>query len=124
MPLGPPWGPTGVLGPTGATGPTGPIGLTNDFASLVREERVRQETKFPDQHLPDNTCLPGDDNVESVSKSLVGVLARRGTLGWREVLMEEVAEAFNAEGNALIAELVQVAAVCERWAVDIHRRTH
>jgi hypothetical protein len=96
----------------------------------VRRERLRQEEKFPDQHLPNGTGPAVWWSVGSPSQraSVLAERARQRTdahagtrlLTWRDVLLEEVAEAFaEEEPHKLAAELIQVAAVAARWAQDV-----
>ena len=85
------------------------------------DERIRQEEKFPDQHLPDGTS----DSafmllIRDAFRDYTDAAAREGTLTWRHVLGEEVAEAFaEVEPAKLRAELVQVMATAGRWIEDI-----
>lgn len=106
----------------------------SDLFAEVIAERVRQETKFPNQHLP--SVLPFDADphdpsrsaastaalAEQIAKRTVASRVANGTLTWRDVLAEEVAEAVAAvyfDQAALRAELIQVAAVALRWAADL-----
>lgn len=95
-----------------------------EFAELVDEERQHQLAQWGDQHRPNGT---GEDfhvlAAEGIKQSVQRAEASGGA-NWRQVLMEETAEVF-AENNptALLAELVQVAAVAAAWAYDL-KRTH
>lgn len=87
----------------------------------VWEERQRQETKFPDQHIPNGTGAfkPEADRY----RALCDRNAAEGRLTWKDILMEETFEAFAEEDDAALrAELVQVAAVAARWIEDIDSR--
>lgn len=94
--------------------------LANIVAELVAE-RGRQDAKFGPQDHANGTARPGD--------VAAAVLARRrckangpGQDTWRDILEEEVREAF-AEANPhnLRDELVQIAAVAVAWVAAIDR---
>jgi hypothetical protein len=90
-----------------------------NLLAAVRDERIEQERKFPDQHLPNGTgeefrALADQARVET------DLAAEQGTVTWRHVLTEEFWEALAEEGSTrLRAELIQVAAVALRWAQDL-----
>lgn len=110
----------------------------------IRDERQRQEAKFPDQHLPDivvpDAILEMAVGVERADKAahwhgiptearakdVCEVQFRAGLGSWLDVLVEEVAEvvrpAIDGDLVKLRAELVQVAAVAVRQIEDIDRR--
>lgn len=89
----------------------------------IGDERTRQNNKWGiDQAHPDDTCQLGDDHYELISKRVCELKAVEGTITWRNILNEEVAEAYNASGDELELELVQVAAVCVSWIEDLRRR--
>lgn len=96
---------------------------TSRVLAEVAAERVRQEAKFPEQHLPDGTNELHGETAE-YWKIRTDNAAADGTLTWKHVLSEEFHEAL-AETNParLRAELIQVAAVAARWVEDIDRRT-
>lgn len=96
----------------------------------VRRERNRQDKKWGPQNYEDfssrqfdaRTVVPGATWI----KNLVALCAEAGDLTWAAVLLEEVAEAFEAKDDRdLRAELVQVAAVAVAWieAIDGRRST-
>lgn len=88
----------------------------------IGDERDRQNRKFPDQVLPDGTRHLMKATADAVRKQ-TEVFAKDGILTWRDVLAEEVAEAFAEEDpERLRKELVQVAAVAARWVEDIDNR--
>lgn len=103
---------------------------TSSVLVEVREERARQEAKFPEQHLPDGTgpdfawAFTGPASwVAECAKQETDRLADEQVLTWKDVALEEVAEAFAESDPArLRAELIQVAAVAARWVEDIDRR--
>jgi len=86
----------------------------------IRQERIAQEEKFPDQHLCDGTGKGLWRNKANTQKILNDAYGKAGSLTWQHVLEEEVLEAFAEKDPKLLrAELVQVAAVCVRWIQDI-----
>lgn len=90
-------------------------------ASDVLNERDRQEAKFGPLHYPDGTGRPGDD--ETVKRLKAACKANTPAEdNWRDILAEEVAEAFaETDRSKLRTELVQVAAVAQAWVEDIDR---
>lgn len=96
---------------------------TKNVLLEVLEERARQDERFPDQHLPNGTADLGDASREIEAKGRCRANASLGILTWRDILAEEVAEAFaEAEPFRLREELIQVAAVAVRWVEDLDRR--
>lgn len=89
----------------------------------IDAERNRQDEKWGPQTHPSGTGSSFWAAQEETAKAVCEVRAERGTITWKDILYEEVAEAF-AEGDEarLRAELVQVAAVAAAWAEDIDRR--
>lgn len=88
----------------------------------IGDERDRQNVKFPDQQIPDGTYehMRGHANM---ARMVCELNAAEGCVTWRDVLSEEVAEAYAEEDlTALRKELIQVAAVAARWVEDIDRR--
>lgn len=94
-------------------------------ASVLRDiadERYRQNEKFPGQHLPDGT-RESMKSVADAARVMCDMFAAQGELTWRDVLAEEISEAFAAEDpEQLRKELIQVAAVATRWAEEIDNR--
>lgn len=89
----------------------------------VLAERNRQDAKWGEQNHPDGTGIGGDDVRRDVMTSLCQAAAASGSVTWRHILDEEVAEAFAEPDPAkLRAELVQVAAVAVAWIEAIERR--
>lgn len=89
----------------------------------VKAERARQDAKWGRQDHENGTALKGDHDL------CIGLRARcderfaAGVGTWRDILEEEVAEAFAEESpTALRVELIQVAAVCVAWAEAIDRK--
>ena len=88
----------------------------------IGAERKAQDEKFPDQNIPDGTNhrLTG---AADMARVICDECSAVGTLTWRDVLAEEVAEAFATEDLLeLRKELIQVAAVAARWAESIDNR--
>ncbi|MFF7851887.1 hypothetical protein ACFZDF_30510 [Streptomyces sp. NPDC007910] len=93
------------------------------FAEAIDAERQAQLAKFGDQKHPDGTGREPGKAIAAGARLVCQVKAADGTLTWRDVLREEVAEAFEETDPAkLRAELVQVAAVCAAWIWDIDQR--
>lgn len=87
----------------------------------VRQERRRQDEKFPGQRLPDGTSSDWPEMLDLLHEAREE--NDHGHATWASVAFEEVAEAFTTDDlTALRAELVQVAAVAVRWIEDIDRR--
>jgi len=90
----------------------------------VADERVRQHHKWQEQDHPNGTD-DRDQNVHNANtaKWLTDAHAKAGTLTWRDILDEEVQEAFaEHDPPRLRAELIQVAAVASAWVEAIDRR--
>lgn len=93
-------------------------------------ERQRQDAKWGQQSHPDAPANVGHPNAffglptEAAAKLLCDDAAKRGTLSFGHILLEEVCEAYTAINNPadLRAELVQVAAVAAAWVECIDRR--
>ena len=100
------------------------LARTDVFADVI-DEMLAALGKFgPQAHLPDGTG--GDDRaaLADTVRAITEDRASEGTVTWRHVLAEEVAEAFAEEDpDALRAELVQVAAVAARWIAAIDARS-
>lgn len=105
--------------------------VVEDILLDVLRELGKAEAKFPGQHLESGTgpgllWLAGLASNNS-AKTLATVLRDRtndrsedGLLTWRDMLLEELAEAFAESDPAkLRAELLQVAAMAVRWIGDL-----
>lgn len=89
----------------------------------VVDERAQQDEKWGVQAHPDGTGGELADRQCAEAKSWTEVQARRGKVTWRDILDEEVKEAFSeSDRRRLREELVQVAAVAVAWIEDIDRR--
>lgn len=94
-------------------------------------ERVRNRARWGVQDHPSVHGTPHsmpntfiyDIPGEKRAKALCDGKARRGTITWTDILLEEFAEAVDAPNDVLRrAELVQVAAVALAWIECIDRR--
>jgi len=108
-----------------------PIGLANALADIVKE-RLRQDAKWGEQNHPDGTGPerswglddPGSAReIAEVFREETDHKVREGKLTWRDIALEEIAEAFAEDDPELLrAELNQVSAVFAAWAEAITRR--
>ena len=107
-----------------------PKAVTVVVLSEVLGERTRQLAKWGEQNHPDGTgssvvwSFTGPAAyVADCAKTTTDAAAQLGTLTWRDILLEEVAEAFAEEDKQkLRTELIQVAAVSAAWVEAIDRR--
>lgn len=84
------------------------------------KETERQVKKWGIQSWPDGTKVEGDDIRAKRAKDICDALAEKGLVTWRDILFEEVMEAFDeSDPDALLEEVIQCAAVCMSWASDI-----
>ncbi|MGA8116881.1 MAG: hypothetical protein WCA46_24870 [Actinocatenispora sp.] len=109
--------------------PTPPAAATDDeiwpVLTDLHAERVRQDERWGEQNHPDGTGGPGALDDLAVARETVEGNAARGAMTWRDILQEEVAEAFaESDPVRLREELVQVAAVAAGWVQAIDRRGH
>jgi len=91
----------------------------------IEAERNRQDAIHPTSaHLPDGTSDTEDRQfARDTARIFTDQAAKVGELTWVHVLREEFLEALAEVDPAKIrAELIQVAAVCARWAEDIDSR--
>lgn len=95
-------------------------GLVDDLWA----ERERQLTKWGAQHHPDGTFNTPEFRWQAdFDRAQSDEANEHGTITWRQILQEEVSEAFaEADPAKLRAELVQVAAVAAAWIEDIDSR--
>lgn len=89
----------------------------------IEQERAAQNAKWGEQNHPDGTGFPHDGATANRAKRQTDAHARAGTCTWRDVLNEEVREAF-AESDVcnLRMELIQVSAVACAWVEALDRR--
>jgi hypothetical protein len=91
----------------------------------VLSETQRQVTKWGIQHHPDGTGGWIAEQRAASAKALTDRKADLGTVTWKDILDEEIQEAFaETDPQALITELLQVAAVAVSWATDVQNRAH
>jgi hypothetical protein len=89
----------------------------------VIEERDRAMAKWGVQNHPDGTGGGAAEIIRDQQREIVDRQARRGESNWRDILMEEVREAFaETDPVALDKELMQVMQVCCVWREDLARR--
>lgn len=95
----------------------------NNVLLDICEERTRQEEKWGQQNHPD---WHGDFSVGFTAdwaRMVNDLRAKRNGLAWDWILLEEVAEALEADSREhLREELVQVCAVAIAWVEAIDRR--
>jgi hypothetical protein len=90
----------------------------------ILAERGRQDDKFGEQHHPDGT----EDGIYQTTvadnaRTWCQITANTGSVTWRDILNEEIQEAFAEVAPAkLRAELIQSAAVLVAWVEDIDSR--
>lgn len=94
------------------------IGALND---IVRE-RLAQDEKWGRQNHPNGTGMLGDRERANSARHVCEVMFRNGMGSWRDILHEEVEEAFAEHDPAkLREELIQVAAVALAWVENMDR---
>lgn len=95
---------------------------THPQLEAVDAELDRQEAKWGIQQHPDGTGTWLKPMADSARMNC-DAKAKAGTVTWKDILTEEVWEAFSEEDpERLKAELVQVAAVACQWHAAIERR--
>lgn len=96
---------------------------TLDTVMEVLRERKRQDKKWGQQNHSDGTGLPGDVAAAQEAKDTCERAFKHGTGTWRDILEEEVKEAYaESDEDKLYTELIQVSAVACGWAEAIRRR--
>ena len=104
---------------TTAVGPRPALVISREVLS----ERDRQDARFGEQNHPDGTGSASDGKRADAARALCDSSTKHGSLTWKEVLDEEVREAFaESDPPRLREELIQVAAVAAAWAEAIDRR--
>lgn len=98
------------------------ITATDAVLCDVAVERDCQRRRWGEQNLPDGTGDTAARLSADAAKDMCSRAMKAGTVTWRNVLAEEVAEAFaEADPAKLRAELVQAAAVAVQWIECIDR---
>jgi hypothetical protein len=94
------------------------------FFDEVYAERGKQHAKWGVQEWPNGTATsPGDQEMVDEAKRVTDLAMADGSVTWRDILVEEVLEAFaEKEWPKLRVELVQSAAVIAAWIEDGDRR--
>jgi hypothetical protein len=91
--------------------------------SEVAAEIANQDERWGEQNHPDGTALVEDSDIALKAKALNDFFVANDDLTWRDILWEEVAEAFaEKDPGPLREELIQVAAVAIQWVAAIDRR--
>lgn len=95
-----------------------------DTAGLVVRERLAQDARWGEQNHPDGTGLHHYAKWAAEDAKIDCEMARNmGRMTWKDILNEEVAEAFaESDEGRLVEELIQVAAVAQCWIESIRRR--
>lgn len=89
----------------------------------IQEELNRQDTRWGEQNHPDGTGISGDKERADESKRNNDFFVSVNQLTWRDILYEEVMEAFaEKDEDRLREELIQVSAVAANWVKAIDRR--
>ncbi|GAA4586944.1 hypothetical protein GCM10023194_34500 [Planotetraspora phitsanulokensis] len=103
----------------------GDFGATGSLARVLADvtaERVAQDAIWGVQELPDGTGPQGLPEADR-ARQAVEDAAARGLPTWRDILYEEVMEAFAEDDpERLRAELIQVAAVAVKWVQALDQR--
>lgn len=96
--------------------------ITRNVTKEIEAEREAQDVRWGEQNHPDGTSETFTSRADE-ARATADLEANLGSLTWRHILEEEVAEAFAESDPAkLRAELVQVAAVATNWIEAIDRR--
>lgn len=91
--------------------------------TAISIERMRQDQVWGEQNHPDGTGGYYAREDAEDAKVLCRDRAKAGTITWRDILDEEVKEAFaESDLDKLRTELLQVAAVAAAWVEAIDRR--
>ncbi|WP_016887149.1 hypothetical protein [Mycobacteroides abscessus] len=102
------------------------IAPTESVLRAVAEEREAQDAKWGEQNHPDAIYDAGYwIGPARIYRNITNDRAARGFVTYADILLEEVAEAveeaLSGDKNALIDELIQVAAVAVAWVEKIDR---
>jgi len=97
----------------------------NPILVEIQAERDAQDSKWGEQNHPDGTGGGNSLAAAAGARMACQLAAADGTLTWRDVMREEVGEAFAETDPAkLRTELIQVAAVAAAWVEAIDRRIY
>jgi hypothetical protein len=101
----------------------GPTPSTEEICLDVWDERIRQDKRWGQQNHPDGTGLVNDARRADRAKEYNDQRVADGDLTFRDILIEEIYEAFaETDPVRLREELIQVAAVAVAWVEAIDRR--
>jgi len=90
----------------------------------IKLERAKQDVKWGEQNHLDGTGDPVDREMATLARQKCQAHDESDPDTWRDILAEEVYEAFaESDPVKLRTELVQAAAVCVAWIEAIDRRT-
>lgn len=107
--------------------------LTESIIKMVGGELDRQYSKWGDQKHPlldptligrplERVCEEYEIPSENRAKTLCEINAKRGTLTWMHILVEEVSEVASSQSpEEMTQELVQVMAVCTQMIKELKR---
>lgn len=99
---------------------TGTSARYRAVAEVVAERRA-QDAKWGEQNHRDGTGGSGYWALQA--QKLTDDKMRKGTVTWRDILNEEIEEAYAESEEVLLRiELIQVAAVAVAWVEAIDRR--
>jgi hypothetical protein len=111
--------------PDSSDAPTRDRPSTEAVCVEVWDERLRQDQRWGEQNHPDGTRLLNDMRAADKAKEYNDAQVANGTLTFRDILWEEVLEAFaESDPERLREELIQCAAVCVAWVEAIDRRSY
>ena len=89
----------------------------------IAGERSRQNEKWGEQNWPSDTGHRQDRFTAEIQRERCEAASAAGTLTWRHIIREELAEAFAESSPAYLRQgLVQVAAVVVAWIECLDRR--
>lgn len=88
----------------------------------IDAERSRQNERWGEQNYPSDTGHRQDRFTAEIQRERCKAAADAGTVTWRHIICEELAEAFAEASPAYLREeLVQVAAVAVAWIECLDR---
>ncbi|XVV02742.1 hypothetical protein ACQPW3_36130 [Actinosynnema sp. CA-248983] len=98
------------------------VRLTNNTLSLVRQERITQDTEWGVQDHADGTG-PAFAAMLKDWRDHIDLASAFGMLTWRDILVEELFAALvEQDPERLARELEQLAAMAVAWREALHRR--
>jgi hypothetical protein len=98
------------------------MSATSQVLDEIDAEREEQDAKWGQRNHASGTGSAGDEEMADLAREACQTAAAEGSLTWRDILDEEIAEAYAETDPAKIrAELVQSAAVIVAWIECIDR---